>query len=645
METDIEVRNVTKAFIIGQNILEHLSFEILRGEHVALLGRNGAGKTTVLRMLTGQLEPDYGTAMVASGRRAGLMSQIPDFPANFTGEDVLRDAHRRFDRLRHEMEMLEESINEDPSEENILKYDRLRTEFEVSGGYEADRSVNIVANGLGITADLRERLFSELSGGERTRINLARLLLEDTDILLLDEPTNHLDMSGVEWLEEYIAGFKGTVLVVSHDRYFLDRTVSRIVEIKDGHSELYSGNYTFYEAERERRYNEQLKRWEKSEAEIKRLSESRDRLYQWGTGNKNLMKKSFAVQSRIDRLEAEQGLKPTKDREMKIRLKEQEFRADELLVLRGLAGGYDGVRLFSDVNLLVQGGERIAILGDNGAGKTTFLNTVLGAMKPIEGYALAGPAVKLAYLPQLVTFKDPYRTLYDEMIYEADFEPQEARDRLGAFGFSGNDAFKLVGDLSGGEQRRLKLCVLMRDEINLLVLDEPTNHLDIASREWIESALDSYGKALLFVSHDRYFIQRYANRIWEMRDGRLNEFKCGYDEYKEQAHLRLEREKQQRKREIAAQHAEIKAEKEAEKAAKAKKPNLRNLERRLAKCEKEIADIELAAEKVTAEQLEYASDYEKLMELTSLQAELEQRLEEKMAEWEELSILIEEIRE
>ena len=637
MEVDIEVRNVTKAFVIGQNILEHLSFEVLRGEHVGLLGRNGAGKTTVLRMLMGAIEPDFGTVSVASDRRCGLMSQIPRFPENFTGEDVLRGALRRFDRMREEMEAMEKKLSEDPSQENLLRYDRMHTEFEISGGYEAERNLNIVANGLGIDADLRSRPFNELSGGERTRINLARLLLEDTEILLLDEPTNHLDMSGVEWLENYINGFKGTVLAVSHDRWFLDRTVTRIVEIRNGAAELYSGNYSFYEVERERRDLERQRQWERSEAEIKRLSAARDRLHQWGTGNESLMKKSFAVQSRIDRIAAEQGPKPTKERKMTIRFKEQEFRADELLVLRGLSGGYDGKPLFSGVDLLVGGGERIAVLGDNGTGKTTFLNTILGLLPPLEGYAMRGPSVKLAYLPQLVEFEDRNISLYDEMLYHGGCEPQEARNRLGAFGFSGNDAFKFISDLSGGEQRRLKLCELMKDEINLLVLDEPTNHLDIASREWIESALDSYSKALIFVSHDRYFINRYANRIWEMRDGKLHEYKCDYETYREQAHLRLERERQQRKREIALEHAEQRAEKQRQREEKNQRPNLRNIQRGIAKAEKEIAALEQQLEDLGRRMEENASDYEKLMELTRLQAEVEAQLEEKMTLWEELS--------
>lgn len=640
MEIDIEVRNVTKAFVIGQNILENLSFEVLRGEHVGLLGKNGAGKTTLLRMLTGRIEPDIGYATVAPSRRAGLMSQIPKFPEHFTGEDVLKDAHKRLDKMSARLHAMEEQMAHDSSETALAAYDKLRVEFEVAGGYDTERNINLVANGLGITRDMRDRPFNELSGGEQTRINLARLLLEDTDILLLDEPTNHLDMSGVEWLEEYLRGFKGTALIVSHDRYFLDQTVKRIVEIKQGRAELYNGNYSFYEAERVRRYEEQMRLWEKSEAEIKRLSVSRDRLYQWGTGNKNLMKKSFAIQSRIDRIEQVQGEKPKLERAMKVRFKEQDFRADELLVLRGLAGGYEDKPLFEDVNLLVQGGERIAILGDNGAGKTTFLNTIIGLHEPSAGYALAGPAVKMAYLPQLVSFQRPELSLYDELLYHANFEPQEARNRLGAFGFSGDDVFKPIFTLSGGEQRRLKLCILMKDDINLLVLDEPTNHLDIASREWIESALDQYGKALIFVSHDRYFIQRYANRIWEMRQGHLNEYKCGYDEYKEQAHLRDEREKQIKRREQEAERAAKAAERQQKKAAD-KRPNMRNLDRRIAKAEKEIALLEEQLESLAAQQEQYAADYEKLIELSNKQAEVEAALEEAMLQWEELSELME----
>jgi ATPase subunit of ABC transporter with duplicated ATPase domains len=329
-------------------------------------------------------------------------------------------------------------------------------------------------------------------------------------------------MRATEWLEDYLQKFKGTVLIISHDRYFLDMTVTRIVEIRHGKAEFYGGNYSFYAAEKQARYEEQLKRYEQQEKEAKRLEEAADRLYQWGTGNKKLMQKSFAIKKRIERLR--QVEKPDKERRMRGSFIENEFRGDELIIIKNLSKSFPGKELFRDIELNVQGGERIALIGDNGAGKTTFLRILLG-MEPCDrGLVRFGPSVKYAYLPQAVRFQHPELTVLDTVMAEADLTHQSARNRLGAFKFTGEDVFKQVSVLSGGEKSRLRLCILMSESINLLILDEPTNHLDIDSREWMEGALEDYEEALLFVSHDRYFIDRFATRIWELENGRIVDY-------------------------------------------------------------------------------------------------------------------------
>lgn len=617
---DISVKCIVKAFEEDKNILDGIGFELNAGERVGLLGKNGCGKTTLFRLMTGELESDEGDIVIASGKRLGLISQIPKYPEDFTTEDVLKTAHSRIYQIKTEMSELEKRMASDDSAEVMRAYDKLLVEFERLNGYEIDTERSRVANGLEIPQNQRTQKFSTLSGGEKTRVNLARLILEKTDILLLDEPTNHLDLRATEWLEEYLTKFKGTVLVISHDRYFLDRVVSRTIEIVNGKEELYGGNYSFYIEEKERRYIEQLKKYEKEQSEVKRLQTSADRLYQWGTGNKNLMKKSFAIQTRIERLK--QTDRPTKEKRMHTQFGEKAFRGDEVMVIRDISKCYEGRELFRDIDLKVAGGERIALIGDNGTGKSTLLKLIVGEELPDSGVIKCGPAVKTAYLPQIIKFRNPSRNLLETMIVDENCSPQTARNRLGAFKFVGDDVFRPVGELSGGEQSRLRLCILMNEEINLLILDEPTNHLDIYSREWIEESIADYEEALLFVSHDRYFINRFANRIWELKDGSITDFKGTFEEY------RLYKTRQDQKLQSAkAVRKEVKT--------KAVKKSSGSPEKLLAKLEREISAIEEKLNQINLEREEHAADYEKLMELDDVALELESQFEEKYAQWEQ----------
>ena len=482
---DISVNELVKSFEVGQTLLDGLSFDIHEGECVGIMGRNGCGKTTLFRLLTGELSPDSGEIHIAAGKKLGLISQIPVYPAGFSVEDVLRTAFVALTSLKRRMEELEKTLEKDASRANLSEYDRLSNAYLTGGGYEQDTEVDKVCNGLGIPAEMRGREFDRLSGGEKTRVNLARLLLEKTDILLLDEPTNHLDLRSVEWLEDYIRHFKGTVLTISHDRYFLDQVVQRIIEISAGKAEFYSGNYSFYLEEKQERFNHQLRQYEQEQAKLKQLGFTVERMKGWGINNRVLYRRAMSIQHRMERIEKTE--RPTKEKTLRARFGEKEFHGDEVLTVKNLSKQFGGRTLFSGVELTVRGGERIALLGDNGTGKTTFLRVLLGEL-PAEGKIKFGPSVKSGYLPQVIHFAHPERTLYDTMLYEKNCTPQTARDRLGAFLFSGEDVFKTVGTLSGGEQSRLRLCMLMDEKINLLVLDEPTNHLDVASREWIECA-------------------------------------------------------------------------------------------------------------------------------------------------------------
>ena len=620
---DISVKGLVKSFEVGSVLLNDLSFDIHEGECVGIMGRNGCGKTTLFRLLTGELDPDEGEIMIAAGKKLGLISQIPHYPDGYSVEEVLRTAYAPLEALRQKMDELAQKLTANAPKALLDEYDRLSNAYDVGGGYEQDMQIDKICNGLGIPQTMRSQEFDRLSGGEKTRVNLARLLLEKTDILLLDEPTNHLDLRSVEWLEEYIQKFKGTVLTISHDRYFLDRTVERIIEIFAGKAEFYSGNYTFYLQEKQDRFDRQLKQYEQEQAKLKQLGFTVERMKGWGINNRVLYRRAMSIQHRMERIEKTE--RPTKEKTMRARFGEKEFHGDEVLSVKGLGKSFGNRRLFSDISLTVAGGERIALLGDNGTGKTTFIRILLGELAG-EGKIKFGPSVKFGYLPQVIHFSHPERTLYDTMLYEKNCTPQTARDRLGAFLFSGEDVFKTVGTLSGGEQSRLRLCMLMDEKINLLILDEPTNHLDIASREWVECAIDEYEGTLIFVSHDRYFVNKFATRIWELENGTIRDFPCGYAKYRSiKEHEAAQRLPQPKKKEKAPKNTG--GSKELEK-------QVRRLEREIDAQEKKLTELNASLEKA-------ATDYQELLRLTEEKEREEAALEALMTQWAEVSAALE----
>ena len=615
---DISVKNLKKFFVIGENLLEDVSFEIQEGERVAILGRNGCGKTTLFKILTGEMEYDDGQVYVNPQKRLGLISQIPVFPAGYTVEDVLRSAYRELYNIRSRMEKLEIEMSNGANDAQLKEYDVLVSRFQSGGGYEMDVELQKVCNGLGISQEQRNQLFDSLSGGEKTRMNLARLLLEKTDILLLDEPTNHLDLKSVEWLESYIQTIKGTVLAISHDRYFLDRVAQRVIEIEDGRCEFYSGNYSFYIDEKQARFDLQMKHYEQEQAKLKQLGYTVERMKGWGINNRALYRRAMSIQHRMDRIQKTE--RPKTEKTMKATFAEKDFSGDVVFQVKNMAKSFGSRTLFKDVNLRVEGGERIALLGDNGTGKSTFIKCLLDE-EDFSGKLQFGPTVKWGYLPQIIHFAHPERTLYDTMLYEKNCTPQTARDRLGAFMFSGEDVFKKVGDLSGGEKSRLRLCMLMDEKINLLVLDEPTNHLDIASREWIEAAIDEFDGALLFVSHDRYFIEKFAGRIWALEEETIKDYPCGYEKYRSI----LEKEAISK----PAPVMEAKPKKEKPKGGTKELDKLiRRLEREIEKQEQIVAQLE---QQISAS----GADYVELTRLLGEKEKEETILLDLMDQWEQ----------
>ena len=654
---EISVSGLVKEFEVGKRVLDGLSFQVDTGERVGLLGKNGAGKTTLFRILTGEVEPDEGQAAVAPGKRLGLISQIPVYPAGYTVEDVLNTAFARIQDMERELEALTGRMAAGEDDPALLKrYDTLTAAFETAGGYDTAIRLGKVCNGLGISQKMRAQQFADLSGGEKTRVNLARLILEDTDILLLDEPTNHLDLHATEWLEDYLQRFKGTVLAISHDRWFLDHAVDRVVEIVEGKAEFYAGNYSFYVEEKEQRYQERLRQYEKEQAKIEQLEQAAEQMRLWAfKGNDKQYKRAINMERRIERMRTTD--KPVKDKSLTARFGERDFKGDLALAAVDLSKGFEGRTLFSGLELEVPAGERIALLGDNGTGKSTFVKIIMGEESPDSGYVYRGPAVKLGYLPQIVKFDRPERNLVDTMLYGCNCSTQEARDRLAAFKFRGEDVFKPVSALSGGEQSRLRLCMLMDEKINFLILDEPTNHLDIASREWMEDAVADFGGNLLFVSHDRYFINKFATRVWMLENGKITDFKGTYEEYR--AWRRRQEELKGARGPIVGRGDPTPPRTGANRAEgamgssrptdggemKKKRPGgTKELEKQVAAAERAVEKAEVHLDELSQAAEEFASDYLKLQEIYQEREAAEDELAHLYANWERLAAELEEAR-
>ena len=606
---EITVDGIYKSF--GENqVLTNLSFSVTEGERVGIVGPNGCGKTTLLKIIAGE-PADSGTVSLPRGCRCGVLEQLPDYPETVSVRQVLWQAFEHIEEMGRELAAMEERMSRG-EDTDMARYGSLRTAFETAGGYETDMRYNMMTGGLGISAEMQERPFSSLSGGEKTRVSLARLMLSGTDLLLLDEPTNHLDLESIEWLEEYLRTFKGTVLTVSHDRYFLDKVTRRTLELYEGAAVSYPGNYTYY-TERKQEEAERLEAAKKrQDKEIARLSFTVERMKGWGLGNKKVMKRAFAMQKRLERIERIKTIK--QEHKMKNRFSTAGQSGEDVFMIEDLAVGYDKP-LVEGFSASVLRGERIALLGPNGSGKTTLLTTVLRDMPPLAGKIYEGVGLKKGYLPQNVSFPNPERTLLDMMLYDAGLEPQEARDRLAAFDFRGEEVFKRASVLSGGEKVRLKLCIFMNSHINTLFLDEPTNHLDILSREWIEDAIDDFSETMVFVSHDRYFISRFATRIWDIRGGKIRDFVGTYEEYRET----LARE--------AALAAAAPAQKPPqEKAAQKPRRGTREEEKALRALRREIAALEKRIGEIDAELELGGDDYERLAGLV----EEKQRAEDEL---------------
>ena len=623
---EISVQELHKYF--GEHhVLKGLSFDLQPGERASIVGPNGCGKSTLLKILAGLQDYDGGNVVINKGSRLGLLEQLPVYDPDTTVREVLWQAFSYLEGMAEEMRRME-ALMADGQDVDLNRYSRLQTAFEDGGGYDLQVAYDRMTGGLKIDSAMQERPFMSLSGGEKTRVNLARLMLSGTDLLLLDEPTNHLDMDSIEWLESYLKSFRGTVLIVSHDRYFLDNVTTRTLELREGVMVNWPGNYSYFTEKRDELARQLEAAKKRQDKEIARLEKAVGNLHLWAfMGNDALHKRAFSMQKRIDRMERIQTIR--QERKMKNQFNLAAQSGEDVFAIENLAVGFDKP-LVQDFTSMVFRGERIAILGPNGAGKTTLLTTLLHLQNPMAGRVYDGVGVKPGYLPQNVHFDHPERNLVDTLLYETNCSTQEARDRLAAFNFKGEEVFKTVSVLSGGEKTRLKLCLFMYQKINTLFLDEPTNHLDILSREWVEDAIDDFSETMIFVSHDRYFIDRFATRIWQVEDGRIIDFLGGYKEFKEQRERQLQSEAAMREREKKAAKAE-----KAPKEDKPKSENVRNRENEKKKKErqKKIAALEKQLEQLESDMAACPTeDYVKLGEL----------FQQKEAAEEELLLLYEE---
>ena len=531
----LDVNKVTKSFGFGE-LLKDISFSILEGERVAIVGNNGCGKSTLLKIIAKIEKQDCGLISTKKDAVVEYLEQ-GDVADSKTGTctEILNSAFKNLHKIQDELKEYENLLSTESDEEklNILikRYCNLQEKFNLLGGYEIDLQIDTVVNGLKIDKTLLNREFSSLSGGERTLINMAKILLSKPDLLLLDEPTNHLDLERLEWLENYIKTYKGTIIVVSHDRYFLDKVSEKVIEIEDGKIEIYKGNYSSYLQQKEEKEVREFEIYKVQQKKIEEMEKAIKRLKEWGkmADNPTFFRRAKAIQSNLDRLKEIAIEKPKEIKELPIKFNLANRGSSEIVRIKNLNLFAGEKQLLNYANCLIENGDKIAILGNNGCGKTTLIKALLN-VDYAESIKL-GNNQKIGYLSQIIDFENPNERLLNYFIGETGIEEEKSRSILFNFQFYKQDMIKFVKNLSGGEKLRLKLAIMLQQNINFLILDEPTNHIDISTREVLEETLLKFKGTLLFVSHDRFFINKLANKIIEFHNKKLITFDGNYDYY------------------------------------------------------------------------------------------------------------------
>lgn len=569
-------------------VLQDVTLEIKAGERVGIVGPNGAGKTTLCKVLAGVEAPDAGELYRAKGSVWAYLPQTPQYDPAWSARDVIAEAFAEVGRIQKQMRVLEEQMSAAFDSEKELellmqRYQKLQEEFELLDGYQWETRMAQVTEGLGMSPEFLNTSFAQLSGGEKTKTGLARLLCQRSDVLLLDEPTNHLDVESMEWLETFLKSYPGTVLIISHDRYFLDDVVTSIYHVDGGEAEFYIGNYSAFVKEREERLLRQFAAYQEQQKQIKKMKEAIKRLKEWGNRSNppneafhrraKSMEKALARIERIDkpRLEADR---------MGLQFQKTERSGQDVLVATGVHKRFGAKELFVDASFLLRYGERKALLGPNGCGKSTLIKMLLGDVTPDQGTLTIGSSVKVGYLSQQALEGDQNRRVIEVFREVATVTEAEARHLLARFLFYGEQVFKRLGQLSGGERMRLRLAQMMHQEINLLILDEPTNHLDIEARETLEEALADFRGSLFIVSHDRYFLQKMVDGVYWVEDAKLLHDVGSYEEARDK----------RKQREFAK--ASVPAPKEVAVVQETKPAVKKANPYKLAELEREIAQLE-----------------------------------------------------
>lgn len=640
----LSCQNISKAFVENQ-VLKNVSFHIEDHEKAAIVGINGAGKTTLLRIIVGEMTPDDGQVVLAKDKTLGYLAQNSTVDTSHTIYEELLSVKADLLRLEEKIRECENDMkhaDEDALEDLMKQYTSLTHAFETGGGYLYRSELVGVLKGLGFTEDEFSKPVATLSGGQKTRVALGRLLLQNPDLIILDEPTNHLDMNSIAWLETYLLNYKGAVLIVSHDRYFLDRIAGKVIEIDQSKATTFMGNYSDYAVKKEQLRVAAWNAYMNQQREIKHQEEVIEKLKSFN--REKSIKRAESREKMLDKIEVIE--KPSEVRtDMKLTLTPRILSGNDVLTVEHLSKSFDSHKLFTDVNFEIKRGEHVAIIGDNGSGKTTLLKILNGLVPADQGTFRLGSNVEIGYYDQEHHVLHSEKTLFEEISDDYPYlNNTQIRNVLAAFLFTGEDVFKRISDLSGGERGRVSLAKLVLSNANFLILDEPTNHLDIMSKEILEDALNGYEGTILYVSHDRYFINRTAHRILDLTEGQFISYVGNYDYYLEKHDTVMAAIEANAPRNADADSAVAAKAAESEvkldwKAQKEEQARLRKKENDLKKCEEKIAELEARISEIDTEMSDPAigTQVAKLQELSKEQTSCQEQLEKLYEQWEELA--------
>lgn len=546
----LDINKLGKNFGYGK-LFEDISFSLNEGESISIVGPNGCGKSTLLKMIAGIERKDTGTVSIKKEAKVAYLDQTGsrvdyDRPVYEVLKDAFGDIKKIGDELKRLQEMMESDFFIGEKYDKILeRYCDLTEKFSMVGGYDMEMNINTVVEGLKIDKALLDQSYNDLSGGEKTLVQLGKALLIKPDLLLLDEPTNHLDIERIEWLENYIKSFKGASIIVSHDRYFLDRMSNKILDLDDGVGKVYSTNYSGFLDEKQRDFEKQMANYKDQQALIKKLEAEKKYFAERGmaTNSSTLTARAHTLQTKIDRLKQIAVARPKEQKKINVGFSEDRKSSKKVIGTENLiVETPDGRKILDGISVDIRAGERVALIGSNGSGKSTFVKTIMSEQElPVQGEVTVGPSVKIGYLPQIITFPNGEQQLLEYFKNTVGVNEQKARQILAGFQFYKEDVTKRVKTLSGGERMRVKLAELLQEKINTLIFDEPTNHIDIPTKEVLEDAIEDFNGTLIFVSHDRYFINKFADEIIEFQDGKAKSYLGNYDDYK------VSKEKQSKK--------------------------------------------------------------------------------------------------